>query len=130
MRILLITDDSRARLALQFYLSSQPDVVLVGAVDHNADPALLVAGTWPDLVILDWDSHQPTAVKLLAALRSTRYQGKIMVLSGDSDVEQAALAAGADMFISKGEPPAQLLLWAHRLCAPRRHSDDLSASMP
>lgn len=116
MRILLIIDDPRTRLALQFHLSSRPDVVLVGAVDHNADPALVVAGTYPDLVILDWDSLHPTGEQVLAAVRAARHQSKIIVMSGDRNVEGATLAAGADAFISKGDPPSQLLLKAYRMC--------------
>ena len=114
MRILLIIDDARTRLALQFHLSSRPDVVLVGAVDHNTDTALVVAGTCPDLVILDWDSHHPTGVQLLSAIRATGHQCMILVVSSDLDAEHATLAAGADVFVSKSVPPDQLFLKAYR----------------
>jgi DNA-binding NarL/FixJ family response regulator len=119
MRILLIIDDARTRLALQFHLSNQPNVVLVGAVDHTTDPALLVAGTCPDLVILDWDSHHPTGVQVLKAIRAVDDHSKIIVLSSDLDAEEATLAAGADAFFSKGEPPDQLLVKAYRMSAAR-----------
>ncbi len=119
MRILLIIDDSRIRLALQFHLSSQPDVVLVGAIDHKADPALVVAGTYPDLVILDWDSLNPTGVQVLKAVRTADPLCKILVVGGDLNAEQAALAAGADAFISKGDPPDQLLLKTYQAYGPR-----------
>jgi DNA-binding NarL/FixJ family response regulator len=109
MRILLIVDDPRIRLALQFLLSYQPEINLVGAVDRQSDPKPLIDATRPNVVVLDWDYPSPSGPEMLTAVLCAAQHIKTIVVSSDLEVESAAKAAGADAFVSKGDPPDQLL---------------------
>ena len=69
------------------------------------------------------DGRRVAAVDLLPALRQACPALSVIVLSGRPEAEDAALAAGADAFISKADPPEQLLAaiadcWRRRQAGP------------
>ena len=63
----------------------------------------------PDLLLLDWGLGGSRVVKLLAALRKVCPDMAMIVLSGLPEVRRAALAAGANAFVNKTDPPEQLM---------------------
>jgi DNA-binding NarL/FixJ family response regulator len=71
--------------------------------------AIQVRDFRPDLVLLDWELPGRPAAALLFAFHGLDYRPSIMVLSTRSESETDALAAGADAFVWKGDPPQQLL---------------------
>jgi DNA-binding NarL/FixJ family response regulator len=113
MRILLADDASNVRLALQALLERQPGLEIVGAVGNARELLAQVKATCPDLVILDWELPHPAALTLLAELREACPGLAIIVLSGRPETRQAALAAGADAFVSKVDSAEQLLAALH-----------------
>ena len=109
MRVLLADDQSKVRSALRLILEHQPDLNVLGeAVDAQGllDWVRLVC---PDVVLLDWELPGLPRHDLLSALRGLCPHLKVIALSGRPEARQAALAAGADAFVSKGDPPEQLL---------------------
>jgi len=63
-----------------------------------------VAGTQPDMLVVDWEMI-PTDSSLLE-MRATCPAAVVIVLVSHLDArQQAARSAGADSFISKGETP-------------------------
>jgi DNA-binding NarL/FixJ family response regulator len=122
MRVLLVTGDARTQLALQFLLRQQPEVSLVVTAEHDGPLAAQVERARPDIVLLDWDWPGPTAqcparVERLAALRAARHRSCIIVVSSHWEAEAAAVGAGADAFVSKGDPPDRLLAALHSVRA-------------
>ena len=69
----------------------------------------------PDIVLLDWELRGRPAAALLLALNGPSIKPKVIVLSTKPEVEQSALAVGADAFVSKGDPPDRLLSVCHGL---------------
>ena len=65
-----------------------------------------VEQTRPELVLLDWGLQEAAG---FSALRRACPQIAVIVLSGQPGAEEAALAAGAYAFVSKADPPEQLL---------------------
>jgi len=63
----------------------------------------------PDLILLDWGLPGSGLAEQLADLRKACPQAAIIVLSAQPGAEEAALAAGADAFVSKADPPEKLL---------------------
>ena len=62
-----------------------------------------------DLVLLDWDLLGHPLADLVAEARSLASRPQVIVLGGDFTAKPAALAAGADAFVLKGDPPRYLL---------------------
>jgi CheY-like chemotaxis protein len=68
-----------------------------------------VRATCPDIILLDWELPGLQGGDALSTLRAHRPQLKVIALSGRPEARSAALAAGMNAFVSKGDPPEQLL---------------------
>ena len=109
MRILLADTQSQVRFALRALLEERPGLEIVG---EAADPESVLAQaetTRPDLVLLHWRLGDLATDDLLSVLRRICPSLYVIALSGRVQARQAALAAGADAFVSKGDPPERLL---------------------
>jgi DNA-binding NarL/FixJ family response regulator len=109
MRVLIADDQPHVRSALSLLLRQEPDVTVVGEADDAEQALELVAGQQPDLVLLDWELPGRGGIATLARLQAARPGLLVIALSGRPEARRAALAAGVDVFVSKGEPPDQLL---------------------
>lgn len=105
-RVFLADSQSEMRAALRLMLLDLDMDVVGEAADW---PAALdqAAGTQPDMVVVDWDMIPDDSS--LPALRMTCPAAVVIVLISHLDArQQAALSAGADSFISKGETPERV----------------------
>ncbi len=109
MRILLADDQPKVRSALRLLLEQEPEMSVVGEAAEVEDLLAQVEATQPDLVLLDWELPGLQAADLLPTLRSLHPRLKVIALSGRLEARQAALTAGAEAFVSKGDPPERLL---------------------
>lgn len=109
MRILLADQEANVRFALRTLLERQPKAQVVGEAANFEALAGQVEATCPDLVLLDWSLSGVAADQSLPALRKACPGLAVIVLSGQPEVRRAALAAGADGFVGKTDPPEQLL---------------------
>ena len=125
MRILLADDQSKLRSALRLLLEQQPGIHVLGEAIDTTGLLDWVKATCPDLVLLDWELPGLEAGDPLTALRQAQDgssgQGllptlrelcpylAVVALSGRPEARRAALEAGVDAFVSKGDPPERLL---------------------
>jgi DNA-binding NarL/FixJ family response regulator len=118
MRILLADNRRKVRFALRALLERQSGVEIVGEAVGAEDLLARAQESCPDLVLLDWELPGMAADDLLFALRQACPAVLVVALSGRVDARRAAVAAGVDAFVSKGEPPERLLS-AIECCAER-----------
>jgi DNA-binding NarL/FixJ family response regulator len=109
MRLLLADDQPRIRFALRALLAQQSGLTVVGEAADAAELLALARERCPDLVLFGWGLRGLPAVELVPALRSLCPHAYLIALSSRLEVRQTALAAGADAFVSKMDPPGQLL---------------------
>jgi DNA-binding NarL/FixJ family response regulator len=109
MRILLADDQPKVRFAMRVLLDRQPGLQIVGEVAHANSLLAQAEAACPDLVLLDWELPGLLATDLLVALRGSCPELSVIALSGRPEARQTALNAGVDAFVSKIEPPEQLL---------------------
>ena len=109
MRVLLADDQTKVRSALRLLLEQEPGLSVVGEAAEAEDLLAQVGTECPDLVLLDWELPDQGGAATLAGLRAARPGLMVIALSGQPEARQAALAAGADAFVSKGDPPERLL---------------------
>jgi DNA-binding NarL/FixJ family response regulator len=109
MRILLADSQPKVRFALRVLLERQPGLAIVGEATDRNDLLNRVEMTLPDVVLLGWELPGLTAMDSLSPLRQIRPNLLVIALSGRSEARLAALSAGADAFVSKGDPPERLL---------------------
>lgn len=131
MRVLIADDQPQVRSALRLLLKQEPGVAVVGEAENVEEALELATARRPDLVLLDWelpglraaDLSKKAKLGLLPALRARCPRVKVVALSGRPEARQAALAAGADVFVSKGDPPERLLA-AVDVCRRRQCNQD------
>jgi DNA-binding NarL/FixJ family response regulator len=109
MRVLLADDQPKVRLALRVLLRLQPDLKIVGEAIDAEDLLTQTASTSPDLVLLGWELPSLATAGAVSPLRTLCPDLSVIALSGRPESRPAALAAGADAFVSKIEPPERLL---------------------
>ena len=107
--ILIADDQPQVRRALRLLLEQELGANVVGEAGETKALLAQAATTHPDLVLLDWGLPGMAAEDLLIALRQTCTELTVIVLSGQPEAEESALAAGADAFVSKADPPEKLL---------------------
>jgi len=125
MRVLIADDQPQVRSALRLLLKQEPGLTVVGEAGDGELALALAAEAQPDLVLLDWElpdqgpsgASRTAQHRLLPALRERCPSLKVVALSGRPEARQAALDAGVDAFVSKGDPPERLLDAVHRCSA-------------
>jgi len=111
--VLVVDSRVHARSAMRLLLAQEPNVVVMGEA-ADVDAAIsAIAACRPDVVLLDWElARQWTGRNGDAALDDLRVaspESFVIALSGLPEARREALAAGADAFVSKGDPPEKLL---------------------
>jgi DNA-binding NarL/FixJ family response regulator len=122
MRILLADGRPKVRFALRVLLERQPGLEVVGEASDACQLMTQVGEIGPDLVLLGWELPGLTAPESLSSLRDVCPGLSVIALSGRPEARQVALAAGADGFVSKVDPPDRLLAAVDRCCPDRRGS--------
>jgi DNA-binding NarL/FixJ family response regulator len=117
LTILIGDAQPRVRFGLHVLLEEQPGWQVAGeAVDAQA---LLdqIRGGCPDLVLLDWELLGMPAEELLATIRLACPDLRVIFMSHNDELREAALRAGADVFAYKADPPEKLLRLIRELTA-------------
>ena len=109
MRVLLADGQAQVRSALQILLKQQPGVSVVGEAGEASSLLAQLDAARPDLLLLDWSLPGLATVGSVAALRQLYPHLAVIVLSGRPEACNEATAAGAHAFVSKADPPEQLL---------------------
>ncbi len=105
-RVFLADSQPEVRSAMRLLLQDLNMQVVGDAADW---PTTLTEafGTQPDMLVVDWDLIPPGSS--LLELRATCPAVVVIVLISHLDArQQAALSAGADSFISKGDTPDRI----------------------
>jgi DNA-binding NarL/FixJ family response regulator len=97
------------RAVLCYLIEAQPAIMLVGAFGPRPDLSVRLLALRPDVVLLDWELPTHLAPQVPGALRRVFAPVRVIVFSARSDDEPQALAAGADAFVGKDQPPEALL---------------------
>jgi DNA-binding NarL/FixJ family response regulator len=117
MRVLLADDHTNVRWALRTVLGEEDGLTVVGEVTEACSFLVQAEALKPDLILLEWELPGRPAESLMADLSALDLDARVIVLSGRPEHRKAALAAGADAFLSKSDAPDQVLTTLQRLAA-------------
>ena len=109
MRVLLADDNPKVRFALATLLQRRPEIVVVGEASDAAQLQASVLEGQPDLLLMDWQLPGLVEAGSIPILRKRFPDLMIVVLSGRPELAHEALSLGADDFVSKIDPPENLL---------------------
>ena len=109
MRLFIADADQELRVGLQLRLHQEPGMLVVGIADQANGLLAQIAASQPDVLLLDWLLPGRPARDVVADLHALERRPEIIVLSVRPEVESAAMAAGADAFVTKAAPPDRLV---------------------
>jgi CheY-like chemotaxis protein len=109
LRILIVDNQLRARQSLKAVVTTWLHTDTVTEAETGVE-AIRCAGEWaPDVILMDARMPVMDGIAATRLIKARWPKIKVIVLSIYSEYRQAALAAGADTFIGKAEPPENLL---------------------
>ena len=104
-RVLVAAPQPDVRAALRLLLLDL-DMYVVGEAGDWSTTVALAQETEPTMLLVDWELIPAASGHTLAELREVCPEAVVIVLISQLDArQQAAISAGADAFISKGEMP-------------------------
>lgn len=111
IRVLLVDDDPLVRSALGLMLGGQPDLEVIGEATDGREGVALARAEQPDVVLMDIRMPVLNGLEATQALHAHPDPPRVIVLTTfDADeYVVGALAAGADGFVLKDTPPAEIV---------------------
>lgn len=106
---MIVDDLARARQSLKALIGTCPAVETIYEAESGQEAIRLMERYEPDALVMDIQMGEMNGLDAARVIKSRWPSTKVIVLSMFSDYEQPALAAGADAFVSKTEPPALLI---------------------
>jgi len=119
VRILICDDHPLFRQGLRRLLSTVSDFQVVAEVGRGDDVMSAVKARRPDLVILDVELPGNSGIAAVEQLRAEGAKTRVLMLSGFSDATRirAALRSGANGYVLKNAPPAELIATIRQVAA-------------
>lgn len=109
LRILIVDDQQRARLSLRALLATRFQLIDTCEAVNGIEAIRCVEECKPDIVLMDIRMPEMDGIEATRIIKKKIAQVPVIVLSLYSEYKTAALAAGANAFLIKGEPVEQLL---------------------
>ena len=111
IRVVIVDDDALVRSALTLMLGGQPDLAVVGEAPDGRAGVDLIRAEQPDVVLMDIRMPVMDGLEATRVLHADPRPPRVIVLTtfdGD-DYVVGAIAAGADGFLLKDTPPADIV---------------------
>ena len=108
MRILIADDQPRVRFALRTLLERKMASRMVTEAADLREMWEQLEKSTPDLLLLDWELSETGSGDLVSAIHLVCPRIRVIAMSGHTEIRDEVLAAGADAFVCKCEPPEGL----------------------
>ncbi|HEY8758134.1 MAG TPA: response regulator, partial [Candidatus Limnocylindria bacterium] len=108
-RILVADDHLAVREGVRAMLETEPDFEIVGEAADGLQAVSKALELRPDLIVLDNSMPKMTGLEVARSLHSELPDTRIVFLTLDPSIRDAALHSGATSVVLKDAPPRQLL---------------------
>ena len=108
-RILIVDDQLRTRQSLRALLTTKFPHVEIAEAANGVEAFHSIEQFKPSVVVMDVLMPEMDGLTCTRLIKATAPRIRVVMLSMYADYRTASLMAGADAFVSKGEPPEQLL---------------------
>src|SRR5215208_1050770 len=109
LRILIVDDQQRARRSLMALLATRFQLAEMCEAANGMEAVRCVEECKPDIVLMDARMPEMDGIEATRIIKTKSKHTPVIVLSMYLEYQEPALAAGADAFINKGDPPERLL---------------------
>lgn len=103
MKVLFVDDHEMVRIGISSFLSTQPDIEVVGEASDGQEGIDKAKALQPDVVLMDMVMDKMNGIEATAVIKSSMPEMKVIMLTSfinDKEV-YAALDAGVDSYILK-----------------------------
>lgn len=116
-RVFVVDDHQVVREGLRLLIDREPDLVVCGEADGTEAALDAIAHLRPDILIVDISLSGPDGLDLIKAIRLTKTNPPVLVLSMHDELIYAerALRAGASGYLMKQEGTERLLVALRRI---------------
>lgn len=109
MNVLIVDDDRASREGLRELFELRPDINVVGEAINGEEAVDLADSLHPDLVVMDVQMPKMDGLEATRQIKRRLPAIRIILLTMYREYRAAALRAGADVFLVKGDGIGQLL---------------------
>ena len=109
IQVLVVDDQLRARTGLKALLATCPVISQIREAVNGREALQRVEECRPDVVLMDIVMPELNGLEATRQIKARWQPVKVIVLSMYGEYASEAVAAGADSFICKCEPPETLL---------------------
>jgi two-component system response regulator DesR len=127
---MIAEDQTMVRQALVALLGLEPDVKVVAEAASGEEAIAMAKHHQPDVAVLDIEMPGPDGIEVARRLKRDGFGGKIVIVTtfGRPGYLAAAMAAGAQGFLLKDAPAAELATAIRRVHAGERVVDPALAA--
>jgi DNA-binding NarL/FixJ family response regulator len=113
MRVLIVDDEPGAQRHLKALLDAWDQIREIREAANTCEAIHMLEKFQPQIIVMDARVANTNGLKAIRRVKEKYHSFPIIVLSLNPLVKVEALAAGADTFVSKNDPPAKLreALW-------------------
>jgi len=109
LRILIVDDQPRARQSLHALIVTGLHPEIIGEAANGIEALIQVERFNPSVVLMDARMPELDGIETTRRIKAQSPKTRVVVISLYGEYRDAALAAGADAFIRKDDPPEKLL---------------------
>jgi len=117
-RLLIVDDQPRARQSLSALLAIDFPQIKLYEASNGKEAFSQVETIHPDIVVMDVLMPELDGISATRLIKTMYPRLKIILYSMYAEYQSDALFAGADAFITKGEPPKSLIATITTLVKP------------
>jgi len=130
LRIIVVDDHPLVRRALRQTIESEEDMVVCGEAEDRQEALALIAAASPHLAIVDLSLKTSDGLELVKDIHKKHPDVISLVLSMHNEAFHAlrSVRAGANGYISKQEPPQEVLKAIRKVLAGHIHWPDRVAT--
>jgi DNA-binding NarL/FixJ family response regulator len=123
IRIVLVDDHGLMRAGVRMLLESQADMQVVGEAGSGDEALPLLRKLKPDVVLCDFHMPGLSGLEVTERLARSLPEIRLIMVSvlNEGPIPKRVLAAGAQGYLDKGAPGAELLTAVREVAAGRRY---------
>lgn len=112
IKVLLVDDHEMVRMGVSAYLSTQPDIEVVGEAENGRKGSELALQLRPDIILMDLVMDEMDGVEATRAIIQEWPEAKIVVVTSFLDDEKLypVIEAGATSYLLKHQEQVILLM--------------------
>lgn len=113
IKVMLVDDHKMVREGLKRILEDSESVKVVGEVGNGKECLVRMQSKArrPDVILMDMNMPEMTGLETLTELKKKRFKTKVMILTGDCDIDNliSAVDLGVDGYVLKSSDSKELI---------------------